>query len=445
MRKAATYYRTKVAAHGGYVYYYTPDLTERWGEGRATTDQIWVQPPGTPTVGLAYLKAYEATGDEFYLTAAMDAANALVWGQLSSGGWSNHIEFNLGRLLDMLARGEEEGHSTSSLDDGQTQSATRFLIHADQALGFKNEKIHKSAQTALDALLDAQFPNGAFPQVWTGPSEPQPILKASYPDYDWQTEGHIKEYWLKYTLNDNVIGYVAETLADAWRVYGDERYKTALQGIGDFLILAQMPDPQPAWAQQYSFEMKPIWARRFEPPAITGYESQQALDTLMDIYLVTGDRKYLEPVPRALAYLKKSVLPDGTLARFYELQTNNPLYMVSESRIYTLTYNDEDLPSHYGWKFPSRLDEIAKRYNEITGAAPPARKPSLKEMETQVRSIIGELDDQGRWITANTGERMIGQPNWQWEVGFLHISSEVFSRNIEILSDYLIAARNTDR
>ena len=55
MRRAATFYRTRAAAHGGYVYHYSPDLRQRWGEGPATADQIWVQPPGTPTVGMAYL------------------------------------------------------------------------------------------------------------------------------------------------------------------------------------------------------------------------------------------------------------------------------------------------------------------------------------------------------------------------------------------------------
>src|SRR5215207_6731786 len=59
MRKAAEYYRNKVALHGGYVYYYSPDLKLRHGEGPATATQIWVQPPGTPTVGLAYLAAYK--------------------------------------------------------------------------------------------------------------------------------------------------------------------------------------------------------------------------------------------------------------------------------------------------------------------------------------------------------------------------------------------------
>src|SRR5690242_12188585 len=55
MKKAATFYRSKAAVHGGYVYYYLPDFSRRWGEGEATPEQIWVQPPGTPAVGLAYL------------------------------------------------------------------------------------------------------------------------------------------------------------------------------------------------------------------------------------------------------------------------------------------------------------------------------------------------------------------------------------------------------
>src|SRR6266550_15845 len=62
MRKAAEYYRGKVALRGGYVYYFSPDLKLRHGEGAATATQIWVQPPGTPTVGRAYLAAYRATG-----------------------------------------------------------------------------------------------------------------------------------------------------------------------------------------------------------------------------------------------------------------------------------------------------------------------------------------------------------------------------------------------
>ena len=94
MRKAAAYYREQVAAHGGYVYYTSADLKQRWGEGVASPDQIFVQPPGTPTVGMAYLAAYKATGDKFYLDAAREAGAALIHGQLDSGGWTQVVDFD---------------------------------------------------------------------------------------------------------------------------------------------------------------------------------------------------------------------------------------------------------------------------------------------------------------------------------------------------------------
>jgi PelA/Pel-15E family pectate lyase len=438
MRKAATFFYTKVASHGGYVYYYSVDLKQRWGEGVATHDQIWVQPPGTPTVGMAYLKAFEATGDRFYLDAARETAEALIYGQLQSGGWTNCIDFNPHGRVAQYRNDRGRGKNNSSLDDGQTQSAIQLLVRVDKALGFRHKAIHESARFALDALLAAQFPNGGFPQVWTGPVTKPPVIKAGYPTYDWRTEGRIRNYWDMYTLNDNVAGYVAQALIDAYRMYKDQRYKTVLQKLGDFLILAQMPDPQPAWAQQYNYEMEPIWARTFEPPGISGDESQEIIETLMEIYRVTGESKYLEPIPSALAYLKRSLLPDGKLARYYELETNKPLYMFRRGDAYTLTYDDSNLPEHYGWKTDSRLDEIEQQYEELQRHAPrKSARRSPVDIEGQVRQIIADLDSKGRWISTYQGERLVGQPTFK--INTPYIASAVFSRNIEILSEYLIA------
>ena len=379
MKRAATFFRERVASHGGYVYYYSMDLERRWGEGMATRDQIWVQPPGTPSVGMAFLAAYQATGDRFYLEAARAAAEALVYGQLESGGWTNCIDFDPGGRVARYRNGRGRGKNNSSLDDGQTQSAIQFLARVDKALAFEHRTIHESAIFALNALLAAQFPNGAFPQIWTGRVAEKPVIKADYPDYEWRTDNRVKNYWDMYTLNDNVAGNVAGALIEALRVYEEPRCQAALSRLGDFLLLAQMPDPQPAWAQQYDYAMKPIWARAFEPPAIASEESQGVIETLFEIFRVTGDRKYLAPVPKALAYLKRSRLPDGRLARYYELATNRPLYMVRRGKTYTLTHDDSDLPRHYAWKVESRLGEIEKTLRASGRGSippPPAAQPS---------------------------------------------------------------------
>jgi len=440
MRRAAEFYRAQVAVRGGYVYYYSLDLKKRLGEGVASPTEIWVQPPGTPTVGMAYLAAYRATGERFYLEAARETAAALIYGQLKSGGWTNVIDFDpRGKRVALYRNGKGRGRNYSSLDDGITQHALRFLMRMDEALKFKDEEVHEAAETALPALLAAQFPNGGFPQVWSGPVAAQPVLKATYPDDDWRTENRIKEYWNLYTLNDGLAETVADTLLEAEVIYAKteqaKRCRDAAKKLGDFLILAQMPEPQPAWAQQYDYEMRPVWARKFEPAAITGGESQGAIETLLKIHERTGEAKYLAPIPQAIEYLKASRLADGRLARFYELRTNKPLYM---TRRYELTYDDRDVPTHYGWKVTSRLDQLERRYQELKARRRAAsRAPDPTRLESKVREIIHQLDDEGRWISRDDGERLVGQP--KFARGEPYLSSAVFARNLETLSAYLEA------
>ncbi|HWA99054.1 MAG TPA: pectate lyase [Pirellulales bacterium] len=430
--RAIDFYHHRAASHGGYVYYYSDDLSQRWGEGRASADTIFVQPPGTPSVGLAYLKAYEATGEQTALEAARAAAEALVYGQLQSGGWTQVIQFAGGKKAGRYRNGHGGSWNASSLDDGQTQSALKLLALADRALEFKHAAIHEAARYGFDALLKAQFPNGAFPQVWTGPVESRPIVRAHYPDYDWRAEGRVKNYWDQYTLNDGLAGTVAETLIVADGVYDDPRYRGALARLGDFLLLAQMPEPQPAWCQQYSAEMAPIWARKFEPPAVSGWESQDAIRTLITIARYTGEQKYLAPIPRALEYLRGSLLADGRVARFYELRTNTPLYMTAD---YQLTYDDRDVPPHYGWKQPALLDELEQAYRDARDGKPPALPAKLDISEARIREIIEQLDPQGRWVSTYAGERLVGQP--KFAPGFRYISSEIFCRNVEAIGEYL--------
>ncbi|MDX1948309.1 MAG: pectate lyase [Pirellulaceae bacterium] len=443
MKKAATFYRHQVAVHGGYVYYYSPDLSRRLGEGVARPNQIWVQPPGTPTVGMAYLAAWRATRDDFYRDAAREAASALIPGQFSSGGWTNSVEIDP-QQLGIAPLRQKDGNST--LDDGISQSAIQFMAQLDQALDFQDAAVHESAQAGLNGLLQAQFANGAFPQVWRGPAPSVQGKKASFPDYDWRTEGRIKNYWDMFTLNDGLAGTVTTTLLAAHVIYKDDKYLAAAAKLGDFLILAQLPEPQPAWSQQYNYDMQPIWARRFEPAAVTGSESQDVLETLLKIYHATGDKKYLEPIPRALAWLKRSQLPDGRLARYYELQTNKPLYMNRQGDTYSLTYDDSQLPSHYGWKVASRAAAIEAAYQAALaggrGQEPGARsqEPGDRSQDAEVvRKIIAQLDDQGRWISTFAGEPLSGQPKFQPGEKYLH--SGVFSRNLETLSEFLAATK----
>lgn len=438
LHKAVDFYHTKVASHGGYVYYYSLDLRDRWGEGVANGDTLFVQPPGTPTVGMAYLEAYAATKDERPRKAAHDAAKALVYGQLQSGGWTQTIHFARVNRMGKYRNGLGGNWNASSLDDDQTQAALRMLMRADQAFAFKDEAIHEACTYGLNALLKAQFANGGFPQIWTGPVPSKPVATAKFPTGDWKTEGRVKNYWDYYTLNDGLAGSVAVVLLEAAQIYKDKKYTEALAQLGNFLLRAQMPEPQPGWCQQYNDAMEPIWARKFEPPAITGWESQDAMFTLIKIAQHTGDKKYLEPIPKAVAYFEKNLLPDGRVARYYELKTNKPLYMDAS---YQLTYDDRAAPTHYGWKQPARFKEIMTAYEAARKDMAVKRERTMPQLEAKVRAIIADLDAEGRWVSTYTDERLVGQP--KFAKGFRYLSSAVFSQNVETLSAYLVATQGS--
>ena len=438
-KKVVDFYSRQVATEGGYLWRYSADLKLREGEGKVTGPTVWVQPPGTPAVGEAYLALYEATREPMFLDAARAVAEALRRGQLRSGGWTDHIDFDAAERartpyrIDQ-ARKKQKGYS--SLDDDKSQSAIRFLVKVDRALDFKDAAIHEMSTFALGGLLRAQYPNGGFPQVWDEPERTGefPARPAAYPPrWERQYPGH-GNYWFRYTLNDDLMPDVMHALFLAHDVYGDPRYREAAIKAADFLLLAQLPDPQPAWAQQYDFDMQPAWARKFEPPAVTGGESQGVLRILLEVYPRTGERKYLQPVPRALAYLKKSLLPDGRLARFYELQSNRPLYFTKD---YALTYDDSDMPTHYGFKLTSKLDQIEAEYEALLTASnkPPAPKPRriTPGMEERVRVAIDGLDDRGAWVTDDN----LRYHQYTGPV----IDMAVAVRNLNLLAEYLSLVR----
>lgn len=443
--RGVTFYHQRVAAHGGYVYLYSDDLTKQEGEGETTRETVWVQPPGTPTVGEAYVKAYLRTGDKACLAAARDAAMCLLQGQYRSGGWNASVEFAPAERAKHAYRVDppapkKRQRDTSSLDDDKTQSALRFLMQLDRALKFEDAKLHEATLFALDSLLAAQYPNGGWAQVWDEPADQkQPAnLKGRYPE-SWPRQYPGGDYWKFYTFNDNNISNTIDTLRLAEEIYATGKHRAALLKAGDFILAAQMPEPQPAWAQQYNFQMEPVWARKFEPPAISGGESQRLIDTLMDLYLDTGDRKFLEPIPRALAYLKRSRLPDGRLARFNELQTNRPLYLTTA---YALTYEDNDLPTHYGFQVDSKVESLQRRYDSVVKLSDTDRQKKSQQrsgkamspsnLESRVKEIIAAQDTRGAWVEDGR-LKYHGKKDPTTRV----ISSETFAKNLDVLSQYL--------
>ena len=202
MQQATNYFTSQVSTEGGYLWKYSQDLKDREGENRAPASRVWVQPPGTPSVGEAYLRAYQKTGEPYLLKAAKSAAYALVNGQLKSGGWNYYIDFEDRKSYQYRVNGGgPKARNITTLDDNTTQAALRFLILMDQELKFQDHSIHEAAMYALNALLKAQYPNGGWPQRFDSPPDPKdyPVIKANYPE-SWSREFPKKKYLNYYTF-----------------------------------------------------------------------------------------------------------------------------------------------------------------------------------------------------------------------------------------------------
>ena len=210
-----------------------------------------------------------------------------------------------------------------------------------------------------------------------------------------------------------------------------------------------MPDPQPAWAQQYNPAGQPAWARKFEPPAVTGGESQGVMRTLIQLYRRTGEKKYLDPIPRALDYLQSSLLADGRLARFYELKTNRPLYFTKQ---YELVYTDDNLPTHYSFKVSSKLTAIRRQY-EVALASSGADLihssargndratiqksiPWSNSLAKGATEAVHAMDDRGAWVE-NGRLRYHGDDDPARKI----ISCRTFIQHVDTLSAYLSSTK----
>jgi PelA/Pel-15E family pectate lyase len=459
MEKATTFMRS-ISTEGGWLWRYSPDLKERAGENAATPTQIWVQPPGTPSMGMAFLRAYEATGDARYLDAAKGAAHALVVGQLESGGWDYVIDFdpklspNWYRRSDVgrvAAADASKRKNISTYDDNNTQSAIQLLLAVVDASKGSTEprdvKIREARDYALTKLLAAQRPNGGWPQRWAGtPIDPKefPVQRAQFPQ-NYPREHPKLNYNAYYTLNDNTHRDCVVTLLDAAKRMDKPEYRAAALKGGDFLLLAQLPEPQPAWAQQYNPQLMPDWARAFEPPCVCSNESGGAMRLLVDLYVETGDEKYLEPLPRAIAWFKRSEISPGVWARMYEIGTNTPIYGDRDGKI---KYRIEDLSPErqtgYSWKGAYGVPGAISFYEEVKAAGRTAileqRKKSeaeaasakgkaarAKGLEPRVRAAIAALDGDGRWVMKFRGTEQI--------------RTDTFITNMRVLAEYVEAKK----
>lgn len=438
MKRAARFMVEEVSYKGGYVWSYLPDFSRRWGELEARETMIWVQPPGTATMGHSFLDAYHATGDEYYYQAAEKAARALIWGQHPSGGWNYLIDFageaSLKSWYETIGKSgwrlEEFHHyyGNATFDDGGTAESAKFLLRLYME---KLDPTYKPAlEHSLEFVLKAQYPVGGWPQRF-------PLR------YDYSRDGKA-DYTSYITFNDDVALENIEFLIMCYQALGETRALDPIIRAMNVFLATQMGQPQPGWAMQYTTDLQPAGARSYEPKALSPATTASNIQQLMLFYRMTGESKFLARIPEALDWLDSVRLPknkirDGrTHPTFVEIGTGNTLYLHREgSNAFSGNYFISDDPnntlSHYGSTRYIDVDQLRSEYKQLTAmpveeatANSPLKAKTkidlpryftLKEIQVSdlnsrsarraeaasnaelVASLLGELNAQGYWPT----------------------------------------------
>ncbi len=288
--------------------------------------------------------AYLRRPSDWYGTAeARAVADSVVQYQSAQGGWPKSTDLAQPPRTPADIPPEGRGRA-NSLDNDATTVPMRFLALVASATG--DARYRESFLRGVDYLLAAQYPNGGWPQFWP--------LRGDY--YD-----HI-------TFNDGAMIRVMQVLqgvasGQAPYAFVDEARRAqaaaALQRGLDCILKTQVRQngQLTAWCAQHDEKtLAPTWARKYEPPSLSGAESVGVARFLMSLdrpspeivaaiegavawlrtVTLTGQR--LEEIRGADGRNERRLVPDANApalwARFYELGTNRPLYLDRDSVIH---------------------------------------------------------------------------------------------------------------
>lgn len=438
MRAATEFMMEKVSYDGGFVWTYLPDFSRQWGEMEAKRTMVWIQPPGTPSMGHLLLDAYHATGDEYYYEQAERVAGALIWGQLECGGWNYVFDFagenSLKDWYNTVGKSgwrlEEFQHyyGNATFDDGGTMEAAKFLLRIYVE---KNDPKYRPAlDKVIRFVLTSQYPIGGWPQRY-------PLR------YDHPFHGKA-DYSSFLTLNDDVIPENIEFLTYCYQALGMQELKEPIYRAMYLIISMQQGAPYAGWADQYTVEdVLPAHARSYEPRAVNTGTTVRAVNLLMQYYRLTGDTRFLNGIPAAIDFLEKCALPQdmversgrggyrmpgGILApRFIDPETGKPLFVHrSGTNAYNGRYFTNQDPAntiaHYSSFYTLYPQMLRERFEEVKQLP---REELVKESpflntelvalpkyfmgvggprgeqpvtEESVRKVMQAQDDQGRWL-----------------------------------------------
>jgi hypothetical protein len=171
------------------------------------------------------------------------------------------------------------------------------------------------------------------------------------------------------------------------------------------------------------------------------------MQALMDLYVETGEEKFLKPLPAAVAWFKRSEIAPGKWARYYELKTNKQLFGDRDGKIYYRLQDISEERQHgYSWQGDYHAPRMLSLYEKLQSKGRETllrerdakllkRRPaSAKSLEPLVSEVISTLDAQGRWVVKGHAKHR----NWEFND---RVDTELFVKNVRVLCDYIEATK----
>lgn len=289
--------------------------------------------------------------DEWYASAeALRIADNLVLYQRSSGGWPKNID--MANPLSESGRASllrDQKNIDSTIDNGATYTQLSFLARVITAQ--RQERHRESFLKGLDYLLQAQYPNGGWPQF--------------YPD--------LTGYYKHITYNDDAMIGVMKLLrdvADAKPVYAfvDEarraRAANAVEKGIECILKTQVivNGKRTVWCAQHDeVTLAPAAARTYELVSLSGGESVGIVRFLMSIK--DPSPAVVEAIESAIAWFEQSQLKGPIWARFYEIGTNRPIFAGRDGVVkYSIAEIEQERRTGYNWYVDSPAKLLQKDY-----------------------------------------------------------------------------------
>ncbi|MFC4656133.1 pectate lyase [Rheinheimera marina] len=341
----------------GSSYWQDQPLTSAWQQYLQQSEQLKLQDQQQlqqelKSLGLSKpLKASHAKN--FGLEAIGSTADlmAVLSYQTPSGGWSKRTDMSQPRAKGQWA-GSEPGY-IPTFDNGATSSQMRWLMqYFPQATAAQQQQIRQSLGNALQFMLQAQFPNGGFPQNYP--------LRGGYHDAA--------------TLNDHVM---ADLLTLLWDIsesalFSSEQQQQAREGFGrgvQFLVksVVVLNGRPTVWAaQHHPLTLAPVAARKFEQVSLVSTESAKLLALLLE--KASDQPGVVKTLCYGALWLQQHQIKDkkwqrtatgsslvdakGQLlwARFYSLTDEKPVFFDRDGQTYSdVNQLSLERQQGYGW------------------------------------------------------------------------------------------------